>query len=207
MTATTGSTLAQDDESSAAEKEIEILLAASGELILSTGQQIRIKRLKARQFFALLRIITRGGAKILSTIQWGDIKTPEGFASQMIALIVFSVPEAEEPTIDFIISMVEMPVEEEERIALIRTLTDLELDDMLDIIETIILREKEDLVGLGKRIKRYADLAQKTGQMPGGKNEDKVLLEDGQEPSTSSPGSMGGMTKKSSTSRSRASGK
>lgn len=186
--------------------ELEALLPELEDLKLSSGLVIKLKPLKARQFFRLLRIVTRGGAQILNQLRWTQLDSSDQFAAQFVAVIVFAIPEAEQETLDFIQSMIELPEDENERFLLLRELDDPELEDTINIIEQIILREKDDLASLGKKMRKWLDLAQKTGQVPKSQEQSRSS-EDGQEPSTSSHQSTAGTTTKSSTSRSRASGK
>ncbi len=136
-------------------EETDIILPELEEVKLSTGQVVQIKPLKARQFFRLLRIVTRGGAKILNQLRWSQLDSPDQFAAQLVAVVVFSIPEAEQETLDFIESMVELPEDPEERKAVLQELTDPEIEDVVNIIEVIVLREKDDLVSLGKNSRRF----------------------------------------------------
>src|SRR5690348_6955293 len=81
--------------------EDRLLDEPTGPLTLSTGLEVELRPLKLREFLKLLKIITRGGASILGTVDL-DFNNTEGFISDLLAVILFAVPEAEEEVADFI---------------------------------------------------------------------------------------------------------
>lgn len=97
------------------------------------------------------------------------------FAANLIGLVVFSIPEAEDEAVDFVRSMVdvknaqlmEKKFREERRIQLWQELENPELDDLITIVEAVVLREADDLKSLGKRLQKMFALAQRTGQVDG----------------------------------------
>lgn len=182
--------------------EIDVLDPPPDTVTLENGMILRIKPLKARQFFKLLRIITHGGAQMLTRLQWTSLEDPDAFATQLVAVIVFAIPEAEQETIDFIISMIEFPEDEKLHGAIFAEISEPEIEDLFTIIENIVQREKGDLVALGKRLAKLWKVADKTGQI---RSQTTASSEDGQGPSTSSAASTDGTTTESSTSPSPAS--
>src|SRR4051812_355314 len=70
-----------------------------------SGTEFDVEPLKLRQFLALLRILTRGAGAALSMGGLSSRDT-EDFARQLMAMLLFAIPEAEEETIMFIKSMV-----------------------------------------------------------------------------------------------------
>lgn len=199
--------------------ETDVLVPKPGTVTLSNGLDIEILPLKTRAFFKLLKIVTHGGAPMLQRLQLvAAMESAEDFAAQLIAVVLFAVPEAEDEALDFVRSMVRDPENKIARFVevgegrrarqvpvavLDEVLSDPDLDDLLTIIEAIVDREKEDLYALGKRLSRMFKLAEKTGQLEQTTTEDSS--EDSLGLSTSSPPSTGGETKSSSTSQSRAS--
>lgn len=153
------------------------------ELKLSTGTVVRFQDLKTRQFFRLLRIITRGAGPLLMEYRLdGDLGSEE-FIGRMLALVFMAVPEAEDEAIAFIQSMVS-PDGLVEQTPGSRALTKREqenneelwdqlrvelfnppLEDTFDIIEAIVKREAKDIQSLGKRLQRMFEIARKTGQV------------------------------------------
>jgi hypothetical protein len=83
----------------------------------------------------------------------------EQFTTMLVGVLLFSIPEAENETIEFVYSMVE-PVEltgnkkldDPKYEALAKELQNPELDDLVTILETIARQEAADLRALGKRL-------------------------------------------------------
>lgn len=139
-------------------------------ITLSTGSKVRVVPLKARQFFRLLRIVTRGGAQVWSMFRLSTDMEEGEFVSQLVAMVLFAVPEAEEETFDFIRAML-VPAEgdptAESMKALGAEVNDLGLDDIVSIIEVVVRREGADMQALGKRLQGLIPAADKTGQLKG----------------------------------------
>ena len=159
-------------------------LDSQGELLtLVSGTKVSIQRLKLRQLFRLLRIITRGGAGYLPMLQdamaglGSDDDRAEAFGTQLIAIAIIALPEAEDEAVDFIMSVVEpegissltdknsRKINDELRQKLAGELYNPEPEDAIGIIEAVINREKQDLVKLGKRLSQAFSVAEKTGQL------------------------------------------
>jgi hypothetical protein len=191
-------------------------------ITLAGGTQVFIERLRARQFFRLLKIVTHGAMPILNDMRM--LPDPRGNAEQftysLVSMILLSIPDAEDETISFIGSMC-TPVglraggrratkEDTEYNAnlwerLNNELVNPELDDILSIVEAIVRVESADIQALGKRLMAMFALAQKTGQIPDQKSagqsppETLTSSEASVEPSTSSPPSTAGPTNTSET--------
>jgi len=163
-----------------AKSDIEVIVDEGDVVTLSTGTQVVLQPLKARQFFKLLRIITHGAGGMLLNVKFSPEDTPEEFGGKLIALVGFAIPDAEEEVIDFLLSMAR-PVGEKagrrlskDEIAENKRLNDElfdelynpELEDLVTLVEAIVKREAEDLQALGKRLMAMFDLAKKTGQVP-----------------------------------------
>ncbi len=167
-------------------EEMRVLDPEPNVVVLENGVQVEIEPLKARQFFKLLRIVTRGALPNMQDFSLfrvgGDID-PQEFAGRFLSLMLLSIPEAENEAIDFINSMVR-PVGLIQRphgaklskadldrnttlwADVITTLDNPELDDLVSIIEAIVRRESADIQALGKRLAAMFKLAEKTGQVP-----------------------------------------
>lgn len=136
---------------------------------LASGTEIEIEALKLRQFLRLLRIVTRGAADSLESTTL-DFEDPQAFMQTFLGLVLFSIPEAENESVDFIKSMVlpkgltgDPKKDFEKMDALAAELDNPELDDVITIIELIIQRESEDLRALGKRLGAMLKVAEKMG--------------------------------------------
>lgn len=141
------------------------------EMILLSGTEFDLEPLKLRQFLRLLRIVTRGAADVLDTASL-DLDNPDAFVQTFLGMVLFSIPEAEEETVDFIKSMVRPkglvgdPKKDLPKVqALIDELDNPELEDTVTIIQAVIENEAEDLRALGKRLAGMFRTAQKMGAL------------------------------------------
>lgn len=134
----------------------------TGPITLVNGQVVEVVPLKLRETMKLLKIVTRGAGSVLEGLMGDlDMEDPVAFAQTFGALILMSIPEAENEAVDFIQSMV-LPAgfaaieERDEKIsqlnALAVELANPELEDVVSIVERVIRRESEDIRNLGKRI-------------------------------------------------------
>ena len=184
---------------------------------LSTGYEVAIQRLKTRQFFRLLKVLTRGvgPAMVQSGLDFGQEK--EAFGQNLLAMTLMAIPEAEQQFIEFLQSMCTPPGLHEARGAarltkqqaednnaaiteMIEELNNPELDDLLDLAEAIVRQEAPEIQALGKRVASLLELAKKTGQLEDKTPETASLPELSPEHSTSSATSTDGPTSESSTS-------
>ena len=184
-----------------------------------------IQRLKTRQFFRLLKVLTRGvgPAVVQSGLDFG--KDPEAFGQSLLAMTLMAIPEAEQQFIEFLTSMCS-PVglheasgrarlskqqTEDNQAAIADMLEELnnpELEDLLDLAEAIVAREAPEIQALGKRVASLLELARKTGQLEdkSPQTETASSPEPSPEPSISSLTSTDGGTSTSSPSPSAGSG-
>jgi hypothetical protein len=160
--------------------DIEVIIDEGDVVTLSSGTQVLIQPLKARQFFKLLRIITHGAGGMLLNVKFSGEDSPEEFGSKLLALVGFAIPDADDEVIEFLLAMVKPADEktgrklnkqdlEANKLAadnLFNELYNPELEDLVTLIEAIVKREAEDLQALGKRLMTMFDLAKKTGQVP-----------------------------------------
>lgn len=150
-------------------EETERLDPQPVELRLESGTEFDLEPLKLRQFLRLLRIVTRGAADVLDQAEL-DFNDPQGFLQTFLGMVLFSIPEAEQESIDFIQSMVKpknLSGDASKDLIRIQELkTELDnpaLEDTLTIIQGVIERESEDLRALGKRLGAMFSMAQKMG--------------------------------------------
>lgn len=134
-------------------------------ITLTTGEKVRVERLKTRQMMSLLKILTRGFGGALSSLFVAEDDSDEEFAGQLLGSMIVSIPEAEEETIDFIKKMVspadliedprtkaERGSNEEAYERLGKSLDNPEIEDLFAIMEVIIRTEAPHISQLGKRL-------------------------------------------------------
>ena len=191
-----------------------------GEIIaLEDGTKVRVVRLRTRQFFRLMKVLTHGGGEAL--VKLIDFNAPaEEFTQRLSMAVLFSIPDAEAEAVSFIQSMVRPPdvaPPEIERVTkdkaeaddakyaeLHRKMFNPPLEDTVSVIEQVIRQEAGDIQALGKRLAGLMKLAERTGQLRPGKPEsvEQTVSSVPTPPSsTASPASTDGPTRKSSTSR------
>jgi hypothetical protein len=188
---------------------------------LSTGYKVGLQRMKTRQFFRLLKVLTRGvGPAVVQSLDFKD--DPEAFGRNLLAMTLMAIPEAEQQFIEFLQSMctplglheahgknrLSKQQAEDNAAAvteLIEELNNPELDDLLTLAEEIVKQEAPEIQALGKRVASLIELAKKTGQL-GDKSQETSSPEHSPEPSTSSATSTDGLILPSSSSPSAGSG-
>ncbi len=207
-----------------ADSEIDRLDPEPAIVKLSTGYEVGIQRLKTRQFFRLLKVLTRGVGPAVVQSGLDFSKDPEAFGQSLLAMTLMAIPEAEQQFIEFLTSMCtpvdlheasgrarlsKQQVEDNQTAVndMVDELNNPELDDLLDLAEAIVRREAPEIQALGKRVASLLELARKTGQLDD-KEKDKETSspELSPEPLTSSVTSTDGPTSESSTSPSAVSG-
>ena len=116
----------------------------------------------------------------MSLFQMDDDTSSTEFTQRLLSVMLLSIPDAEDETVEFIRSMVEpagliagrrLNKQDTERNNELIARVDAELenpdlDDLVTIIEAIVKREADDIQALGKRLAGMFKLAQKTGQIP-----------------------------------------
>lgn len=146
----------------------------TGPIVLVGGLEVEVVPLKLRETMKLLKIVTRGAGAVLEQLMGElDLNDPAAFAQTLGALVIMSIPEAENEAVDFIQSMVR-PVnfnelEHTQKVAqldaVVTELANPELEDVVSIIERVIRRESEDIRNLGKRLTAAFKLGRKVGEI------------------------------------------
>jgi hypothetical protein len=190
----------REPEAVTSEDEMERLDPVPDTYTFADGTTVAVERLRTRQFFKLLRIITHGGMDALQSIRLDPSQGTEVFTENLIALLIFAVPESEDETIDFLRSMVvaqqvtvpdDVPpanaakfaqrLQEEAKARVDAEFMNMGLDDLLGLVEVIIRREAPELKALGKRL---ADTLKFNRAAQGQGSNTAPSLEASQEPST-----------------------
>lgn len=189
----------------------------------STGFTVEVVRMRTRQFFRLLRILTHGAGPAM--MQAGLNFNAEGreFVTQLLTLVVMSIPDAETEAVQFLASMCKpaglieregatLNKQENEANAALwkqhgEELHNPDLEDTIDLIELIVRQEAPELQALGKKLEKTFRLFQRTGQdkenkEPEASPEELASQAPSPPPSTSSVTSTDGPTSTSSRSRS-----
>lgn len=156
-------------------QDIEALDPELKTLTLSTGLKVEIQRLKLRQLLRALKILSAGASPALAQLANEDSNT-EDFAQTLLVAMAVAIPEAENETVDFLVSML-LPVgfhkgrvvsraKQEENDKLLQELDDSfynpDLEDLLDVVEAIVETEAPHLKALGNRLATLLKAQQKS---------------------------------------------
>jgi hypothetical protein len=167
-------------------EELDRIDPAPDTFTFTDGTQVGLERLRTRQFFKMMRIFTHGSIDILAAINLDPRKmSAEAFTENLIAVLLFAVPESEQESIDFLRSLVKPKVgaipndtapadlgkateaalrEAEAKVNAL--FENPELDDLLGLVEAVVRREAPEIKALGKRVAQMMSLARKTGNLP-----------------------------------------
>ncbi len=161
-----------------AESELDRLDPTLPVVKLSTGYALDIQRLKTRQLFRLLKVLTHGAGPALmqSNLNFNE-DSPQEFGQKLLALVIMSIPDAENEFIEFLASMCQphglangkkLTKQQGEDNTALWTRYNEELHnpdpmDLLDVVEVIVKTEAPDLQALGKRLAALFQTFQKTG--------------------------------------------
>lgn len=171
--------LATPEQDPEGRDEIERLDPQPLTMELESGLKFDLNPLKLREFLSLLRILTRGGGQFIASgaLNFED----DEFAGQLIGMLLFAIPEAEDEAVDFIRSITKpagipnrsFDEKNKDDIPWIEALQRFDaelsnpsLEDTITIIEALVHREAGDIRALGKRLQMMFETAQKLGAIP-----------------------------------------
>jgi hypothetical protein len=153
--------------------EDRLLDEPSGPITLSTGLEVEIRPLKLREFLKLLKVITRGGASIMGNVNL-DFNDTDAFVQELLAIILFAVPEAEDEVVEFLEAIVkptglvgDIQKDSDKMTLLVNTFDNPEIEDVIDVITLLVRTEGRDLQALGKRLRAMFQVGQKMGATKG----------------------------------------
>lgn len=128
--------------------ELEEIAQIVSSRIVVDGIECEVGRLKTREFFVLMRILTRGLGGRLADLFDADAR-PEDNAGRFIGALLVSIPEAETDFILLVKRMVQA-VDPDQADALRVALDNPGLETLLAIAETVAMQEAGELTRLGK---------------------------------------------------------
>lgn len=147
---------------------------------LQSGLEVQVVRMRTRQFFRFLKVLTAAGPAVISTLNFND---PE-FGARLLAVLMFAIPQAENEAVEFVQSMVrpahlhELEKRSKKKLTddqqkdnaakwdqLSDDLFNPELRDTIDIIKAVISQEAPEMQALGKELMEL--LTEVTRNLPG----------------------------------------
>lgn len=130
--------------------DIEVILATPTDLQVE-GIPAVVKRLKSREFFALLRVLTNGLGSSIHLFKL-DTRNPSALQAEIVAMAVMAIPNAFDDFVDFVQHIVD--AKDPKRTQDLKALLDNpEIDVILDVITVLAEQEKDDIVALGGKAK------------------------------------------------------
>jgi len=158
--------------------DLDTLASEATPVTLVSGLEIEVDRLRTRALISLLKILTRGASAVLGDLSFSADTTADEFTGQLLAAILFAVPEAENETVEFVNRMVSPAgiktgnqLSKEDQAAntalvdrLRSELDDPELDDLLTIVSEIVRVESPHILALGKRLSVLLEVQQKSAE-------------------------------------------
>lgn len=145
------------------ETDTDLIAAEAAPVVLLNGHKVNVERLRTRQTMRLMKILTRGGGAALTDIDFSGSQTDA--AVSLLGAVIFSIPEAEDETVEFIRSMVtpvglihdprskpEIEVNDGLWEQISEDFENPELEDLISVLERVIVVEAPHLMSLGKRL-------------------------------------------------------
>lgn len=130
--------------------DIEVILATPTDLQVE-GIPAQVKRLKSREFFALLRVLTNGLGSSIHLFKL-DTKNPSALQAEIVAMAVMAIPNAFDDFVDFVQHIVD--AKDPKRTPDLKALLENpEIDVIIDVITVLAEQEKDDIVALGGKAK------------------------------------------------------
>ena len=127
--------------------DLEVILPVAGEVTVD-GIPCRVRRLKTREFLALLRVLTAGLGPAIGQVNV-DVTNGDTVGRDLSALMVLALPNAVDEFALFL-TLIVAPKDTSRAGEVTAYLADNpELDVLLDVFETVAVQEQDDLAALG----------------------------------------------------------
>lgn len=133
--------------------DLEVILPPEGELTID-GIDCYVKRLKTREFFQLMGIVTVGLGGNLSALNF-DAENQEEYAAGLLGALLVALPQAVDPFLRLVRDIVK-PQDDRKADELRDALENPELDDLLGIADVVVFQEQGTLWELVGKVKAYA---------------------------------------------------
>lgn len=129
------------------EKDLEVILAEPGHLEIN-GIPCEVKRLKAREFFGLMNVLSVGVGGNLASLNF-DTENQQEFAAQLLGILPIAISNAVDPFISFVKKLVYADDPRQQN-ALLDYLDEPEVSDLIDVVNVVMIQESDtiwELVG------------------------------------------------------------
>lgn len=133
--------------------DLEVILGVPGELTIA-GIDCYVKRIKTREFFELMGVITTGMGGNIAQLGF-DTDNQQEFGAQLVAALFVSLPNAVDPFLRLVRNIVK-PQDDQDARELREILENPELEDMMAIADCVIAQEQDSLWELVGKARAYA---------------------------------------------------
>jgi hypothetical protein len=132
--------------------DLDVILPQGG-LTTVGGFKVRVRRLKTREFLALMRVITNGLGPGLGGMKL-DTDDQEQMKADLVALVVTALPNAAEEFVEFLNVVIE-PESTGERAGVALAMQNPDPMEALDLIGVVVEQEIPDLAVLAGKARAW----------------------------------------------------
>lgn len=122
--------------------DAELIVPGPGDEISVEGIPARVKRLRSREIFALLRVLTTAMGPALTQLQL-DGEDEDELQGQIMALFLMAVPAATSEFTDFVAQVVE-PIDRADGVELAKKMQNPDPGVLIEVLELVAVQEKDD---------------------------------------------------------------
>lgn len=126
-------------------EDLSAIIPVDGEFTVD-GITAVVKRLKAKEFLQLVRVLTIGLGPNVANVDLSS-GTEDEVQSRVIALFVMAIPEAIDEFGQFLFSVVDAK-DPKQRGELVKAMENPDIEVLMDVISLIAIQEKDDLRSL-----------------------------------------------------------
>lgn len=145
--------------------DLEAIMPESTELLIE-GIPASVRRLKAKEFFALLRVLTNGMGSGIANVNFSGEE--DEVRGQFLGLFLAAVPNASEEFVDFLKIVIE-PKDSKQAGDLNKAMANPELETVIDVLTIVAEQEAPDLKALLGKAQAALKKIQSVYQKPTGK--------------------------------------
>jgi hypothetical protein len=129
-----------------AKQDLEVIVPDAAALTVN-GIECTVRRLKTREFLALMRVLTAGLGAGLGQVKL-DFEDQEQMSADIAALVMLAIPQATEEFIQFVAMIVDAKDGSQTGAVKQYLADDPPMDVLLDVFEIVATQEHEDLASL-----------------------------------------------------------
>lgn len=133
--------------------DLEVIMPEEKQLEIC-GIPCYVKRVKTREFFALLGVITTGMGGNLGQLNF-DTENQDEFGAQLLAALFVALPNAVDPFVRLVRDLVRAD-DDKFAVQLRDYLDNPDLDDLMEIADVVVMQEQNTIWSLVGKARAYA---------------------------------------------------